>query len=48
MTDATAKENHNWMKEKGYEEMWILTEMDIITSNPVLKCYRSCPPGNSP
>ena len=48
MTAATAKNTHNWMKEKGYEEMWILPEMDIFTSNPVLKCYRSCPPGNIP
>ena len=46
MTAATAKENRNWMKEKGYEEMWILPEMDIFSSNPVLKRYRSCPPGN--
>ena len=36
------------MKEKGYEVMWILPEMDIFTTNPVLKRYRSCPPGNSP
>ena len=26
--------------------MWILPEMDIFTSNPVLKRYRSCPPDN--
>ena len=48
MTAATAKENCNRMKEKGYEEMWILPEMDIFTSNPVLKRYRSCTPGNAP
>ena len=48
MTAATAKGNHNWMKEKGYKEMWILPEMDIFTSNPFLKRYRSCTPGNSP
>ena len=48
MTATTSKETHNCMKEKGYEEMWILPEMDIFTSNPVLKRYRSCPPGNIP
>ena len=37
MKSATAKETRNWMKEKGYEEMWILPEMDLFTSNPVLK-----------
>ena len=46
MTDATAKETCNRMKEKGYEVMWILPEIDIFTSNPVLKRYKSCPPGN--
>ena len=48
MTAATTKDTRNWMKEKGYEEMWILPEMDIFTINPVLKLYRSCPPGNIP
>ena len=48
MTAATAKETRNRMKEKGYEEMWIVPEMGIFTSNPFLKRYRSCPPGNSP
>ena len=48
MTAATAKGNCNCMKEKGYEEMWILPEMDIFTSNPVFKSYRSCSPGNIP
>ena len=48
MTAATAKETRNWMKEKGYEVMWIWPEMDIFTSNPVLKSYRSCPHGNIP
>ena len=28
--------------------MWVLPEMDIFTSNPVIKRYRSCPPGNIP
>ena len=28
--------------------MWILPEMDLFASNPVLKCYRSLLPGNSP
>ena len=32
MTAATEKDTRNWMKEKGYEEMWILPEMDIFTS----------------
>ena len=27
--------------------MWILPEMDIFASNPVPKCYRVRPPGNS-
>ena len=48
MTAATAKENCNRMKEKGYEKMWILPEIDIFTSNPFLKRYRSCTPGNTP
>ena len=48
MKAATAKDTLNWMKEKGYEVMWILPEMDIFTSNPVLKRYRSFPPGNIP
>ena len=48
MTAATSKETHNRMKEKRYEDMWILPEIDIFTSNPVLKRYRSCPPGNIP
>ena len=46
MTAATEKETRNWIKEKGYEEMWILPEMDTFTSNPVLKSYKSFPPGN--
>ena len=36
------------MKEKGYEEMCILPEMDIFASDSVFKLYRSRPPGNSP
>ena len=28
--------------------MWILSEIDLFSSNPILKRYRSCPPGNSP
>ena len=48
MTAATAKETRNWMKEKGYGEMWILPEMDIFASKPILKRYRSCPPENIP
>ena len=28
--------------------MWILTDMDIFDSNPVLKSYRGRPPGNIP
>ena len=48
MTATTAKDTHNWMKEKGYGEMWILPEMDLFTSNPVLERYISCPTSNSP
>ena len=44
----TAKKTHKWMKEKGYEEMCILPEMDLFASNLILKPYRSCSPGNSP
>ena len=44
----TAKETIKWMKEKGYEEMWILSEMDLFAINPVLKRYRGHPPGNRP
>ena len=36
------------MKEKGYEAMWILTEIDLFASDPGLKCYICRPPGNSP
>ena len=48
MTAATAKETRNWMKEKGYEEMWILPEIYLFSRNLVLKRYRSRPPGNIP
>ena len=48
MTAAPEKESRYWMKEKGYEEMWILPEMDIFTRNLILIRYRSCPPGNIP
>ena len=44
----TEKENCKWTKEKGYKEMWILPEIDLFASNPVLKCYRGRPPENSP
>ena len=44
----TAKENRKWMKEQVYKAMWVLPEMDIFASNPVLKRYRGFPPGNSP
>ena len=37
MTAVTKKETQNWMKEKGYEDMLILPEIDLFTSNPVLK-----------
>ena len=37
-----------WTKEKGYEEMRILPEIDLFASNPALKRYRGRPPGNSP
>ena len=36
------------MKEKGYEDMWILPEMYIFDRNPVPKHYINHPPGNSP
>ena len=42
----TAKETRKWMKEKGHKEMWILPEINLFTSNPVLKRYRGRPPGN--
>ena len=35
MIAVTKNETRNWMKEKGYEDMLILPEMDIFTSNPV-------------
>ena len=35
MTAATENETRNMMKEKGYEDMLILPEMDKFTSNPV-------------
>ena len=44
----TAKETRKWMKEKGYEEMWILPEIYLFSRNLVLKRYRSRPPGNIP
>ena len=44
----TSKETSKWMKEKEHEEMWILPEIDIFASDPVLKRYRGRPPGNSP
>ena len=44
----TANETCKWMKEKVYEDMWILPEMGLFSSNPILKHYRSHPPGNSP
>ena len=44
----TSKETSKWMKEKGYEEMWILPEMDIFASDTDLKLYRGHTPGNSP
>ena len=43
-----AKETCKWIKEKGYEAMWILLEMDLFASDPFLKRYRGCPPVNSP
>ena len=39
MIAVTKKETRNWMKEKVYEDMWILPEMDIFTSNPFFKRY---------
>ena len=33
----TSKETRKWMKEKGYEGMCILPEIDIFASDPVLK-----------
>ena len=44
----TEKEDRNWMKEKGYEEILILTEMDLLASKPFLKCYIGHPPCNIP
>ena len=43
---VTAKESLKWMKEKGYEEMCILTEIYLFSRNPVFKHHRSFPPGN--
>ena len=34
MKAATAKDTRNWMKEKGYEVMWILPEMDYSPATP--------------
>ena len=48
MSLITEKEALKFTKEKLYEEMWILTEMDIFAINPVIKNYRGCPPGDSP
>ena len=41
------KENIKWMKEEGYEEIWIPPEIDLFTRDPVLKYYRGCTPDNS-
>ena len=44
----TAKEIQKWITEKVCEEMCILPEMGIFTSNSILKFYTVHPPGNSP
>ena len=43
MTAATAKDTCNWMKEKGYEVMWIIPEMDISPDH-----VTSAEPSNRP
>ena len=48
MSLMTAKETRKWAKEKGYKAMCILTGMNLYTSYPGLKRYRSRTDGISP
>ena len=49
LTLMTAKENNEWMRQKGYLKRWILPTDDLYVNLPELKSkYNNNPIGNSP